>query len=180
MKLQHLGIMLSALAFVPQSQAAWLNTEKSFLATGIAVEAEKTAQPNIADMVAALTNELGVSESQATGGLGAIFNYAKDNLSAKKFNSISSALPGLSGLLNAAPDTSAKTSKHGLGGLMDKAANYNDSLKALNEVKKQFSALGLKPEMIGQFVNVTKQYLDTDQGKKIKDTLMQGLAKLAS
>jgi hypothetical protein len=46
--------------------------------------------------------------------------------------------------------------------LMDKAANYNDSLKAVNELKKQFEALGLKPEMIMQVVNSTKTYLDTD------------------
>ena len=81
--------------------------------------------------------------------------------------------------MGAVPDISEVASEGGLSGLMDKAANYNDSLKAVNELKKQFEALGLKPEMIMQVVNSAKSYLDTDEGKKIKEQLMQGLSQLS-
>jgi hypothetical protein len=77
------------------------------------------------------------------------------------------------------PDISDMKSEGGLSGLMDKAANYNDSLKAANELKKQFESLGLSPEMITQVVTSAQTYLDTDEGKKIKEQLMQGLSSLS-
>jgi hypothetical protein len=111
--------------------------------------------------------------------LASIFNYAKDNISAEQFSGMSDSLPGLDSLMSAVPDISEVKSEGGLGGLMDKAANYSDSLKSLNELKKQFEALGLSPEMITKVVESAKTYLDTDEGKKIKDQLMQALTKLS-
>jgi hypothetical protein len=81
--------------------------------------------------------------------------------------------------MGAVPDISEMTSESGYSGLLDKAANYNDSLKAVNELKKQFEALGLKPEMIMQVVNSAKAYLNTAEGQKIKQQLMQGLSTLS-
>ncbi|WP_340680171.1 DUF2780 domain-containing protein [Paraglaciecola sp.] len=181
MKLQNLSLIFAVLVFTSNSHAeGWLDSIKDFIGmeAKAQTEIEKPAMPNISDMVAAVTDQLGVNKSQATGGLGSIFNYAKDNLSGEQFSSISSALPGLSRLLSAAPNVSELASEGGIAGLMDKAASYNDSLKALNDIKKQFAILGLKPEMISQFIVVTQQYLETDEGKKIQDTLMQGLDKL--
>jgi hypothetical protein len=179
MKLQHLSIIVAALAFSPQSHAeGWLDSLKSML--GMEVEAEKPAMPNVSDMISSVSGKLGVSDSQASGGLASLFNYAKGNLSTEQFSGLTDSLPGVGDLLNSVPDVSNIASEGGLGGLMDKAANYSDSLKAVNDVKKQFEALGLKPEMIMQYVNAAKAYLDTDEGKKIKDTLMQGLSKLTA
>tara|TARA_R110002167_G_scaffold109303_8_gene278592 strand:+ start:3203 stop:3742 length:540 start_codon:yes stop_codon:yes gene_type:complete len=179
MKLQHLSLILAALAFSPQSHAeGWLDSLKSML--GMEVEAEKPAMPNVGDMISSVSGKLGVSDSQASGGLASLFNYAKGNLSTEQFSGLADSLPGVSDLLKSVPDVSNMASEGGLGGLMDKAANYSDSLKAVNDVKKQFEALGLKPEMIMQYVNAAKAYLDTDEGKRIKDTLMQGLSKLTA
>lgn len=189
MKLKYVAVVIASLAVAPQSQAAgWLDSIKGFLGMEVSanadtakdMEAEKASMPNISDMVASVANKLGVSDSQATGGLASIFNYAKNNLSVEQFSGLTESLPGLSGLLNSVPDVESKESSGGLGGLMDKAANYNDSLKTLNDVKKQFEALGLKPEMIMDYVNAAKTYLDTEEGKKIKETLMQGLSKLTT
>lgn len=178
MKLQHLSLIVAALAFTPHSHAeGWLDSIKSMF--GMEVEAEKAAMPNVSDMISSVGEKLGVSDSQASGGLAAIFNYAKGNLSSEQFSGLSESLPGLGGLLKSVPDISNMAGEGGLGGLMDQAANYSDSLKAINDVKKQFEALGLKPEMIMQFVNAAKAYLDTEQGKQIKETLMQGLSKLS-
>jgi L-rhamnose isomerase len=81
--------------------------------------------------------------------------------------------------MGAVPDISGIKPEGVLGGLMDKAANYNASLKAVNELKKQFEALGLSPEMIMQVVNSAKAYLETDEGQKIKEQLMEGLNTLS-
>ena len=176
MKISYLFIILPALAFTPQSHAeGWLNSIKSMFG----MEAETPAMPNVADMISSVSESVGIDKSQAEGSLASIFNYAKENVSAEQFSGLSDSFPGLDSLMGAVPDISEVASEGGLSGLMDKAANYNDSLKAVNELKKQFEALGLKPEMIMQVVNSAKSYLDTDEGKKIKEQLMQGLSQLS-
>ncbi|MDU0355416.1 DUF2780 domain-containing protein [Paraglaciecola aquimarina] len=179
MKLQHLGLIAAALVFTPQSHAeGWLDSLKSMF--GMEVEAEKPVMPNVTAMISSVGETLGVSDTQATGGLASIFNYAKSNLSSEQFSGLTESMPGLDGLLSSVPDISNMASEGQLGGLMDKAASYSDSIAAINAVKKQFEALGLEPEMIMQYINAAKAYLDTEEGKKIKDTLMQGLSKLTA
>ena len=176
MKVSYLFIVVSALAFSPQSHAeGWLDSIKSMFG----MEAETPAMPNVTDMISSVSESVGIDESQAQGSLASVFNYAKENISAEQFKGLSDSLPGLDSLMGSVPDISEMTSEGGLAGLMDKAANYNDSLKSVNELKKQFEALGLSPDMIMQVVNSAKAYLDTDEGKKIKDQLMQGLSKLS-
>ena len=175
MKKISILLTVAALSFQPQVQAqGWLDSLKSMIGMG----EEKAATPNISDMVSAVTDSLGVTESQATGGLGSLFNYAKDNISTDQFSQLSSALPGVGDLLKAASDVSKMASEGGIGGLLDKAADYSDSLKAINDVKKQFETLGLGPEMITQFIGKAKEYLDTDEGKQAKELLSKGLAQL--
>jgi hypothetical protein len=176
MKVSYLLIVVTALAFSPPSHSeGWLDSIKSMFG----MEAETPAMPNVADMISSVSGSVGIDESQAKGSLASVFNYAKENISAEQFSGLSDSLPGLDSLMDAVPDISGMTSEGGLGGLMDKAANYNDSLKAVNELKKQFEALGLSPEMIMQVVNSAKTYLDTDEGQKIKEQLMKGLNTLS-
>jgi hypothetical protein len=177
MKTISLLLVVATLSIAPQTQAqGWLDSLKSM----IGIEQEKAEMPNISDMVGSVTDSLGVTQSQASGGLGALFNYAKDNISAEQFSRLSGALPGVDELLKAAPDVSAMASEGGLGGLMDKAANYNESLKAINDLKKQFESLGLDPEMIAQFATKAKEYLDTEEGQQAKELLIEGLGKLTN
>lgn len=132
-------------------------------------------------MIPMLTDSLGVTTPQAEGGLGSIFNYAKGNLSTDQFGQLASALPGVDSLLAAAPDVSNVTeSSGGLGGLLNTAAQYSDSLKAVNTVSQQFEALGLDTEMVMQFVQVAQQYLNTEQGQQAKQLLMNGLGGLTN
>jgi hypothetical protein len=176
MKRIYLLIVVSALAFSPPSQAeGWLDSIKSMFG----IQAETPAMPNVVDMISSVSESVGIDESQAKGSLASVFNYAKENISAEQFSGLSDSLPGLDSLMGAVPDISGMTSEGGLGGLMDQAANYNDSLKAMNELKKQFEALGLSPDMIMQVVSSTKAYLDTDEGQKVKQQLMQGLNTLS-
>lgn len=172
-------IILSALAFAPQSHAeGWLDSIKGLF--GLSDETQEVqATPNVTDMVSAVGESVGISQSQASGSLASIFNYAKDNISSEQFGELSGALPGLDSLLTAVPDISQVTSSGGLSGLMDQAANYSDSLKSLNDLKKQFDALGLDPQQIMQVVNSAKAYLDTEEGQGIKAMLVEGLGKLS-
>lgn len=175
MKKINLLLAVAALSIAPHTQAqGWLDSLKNMIGIG----QEKAATLNISDMVSSVTDSLGVTQTQASGGLSSLFNYAKDNISTEQFAQLSGALPGVDELLKVVPDVSEMASEGGLGGLMDKAANYNESLKAINNVKKQFESLGLDPEMIAQFATKAKEYLDTDEGKQAKELLSKGLGKL--
>lgn len=183
MKKSIILLTLTSLSLSSHAQEqSWLDKLKSLV--GIEVSQEQKAEnieqqmPNIGDMVSQVTHSLGVNKTQAEGGLASIFNYVKGNISGQQFSQLSQALPGVGNLLNAVPDISQLSNTQGLGGLLDKAAQYSDSVKALNDVKKQFEALGLKPEMISDFADQAQKYLDTEQGQQAKGLLSQGLTKL--
>lgn len=144
------------------------------------VKAPAVAMPSATGLVDMLTSSLDVNADQASGGMGAIFNYVKSNVSMEQFSQLASSVPGIEGLVGQMPDVSNLNSgsSEGLGGLLDKASEYSDSLKSINQVTKQFEALGLKPEMISSFITTAQTYLDTEQGQQAKQLLTSGLGKL--
>ena len=168
-------------------ETSWFDSLKNLVGLGDkteqTVEAKAAATPNSDGLINMLTSSLDVNSDQATGGMGAIFNYVKNNVSAEQFSQLASAVPGVQGLIGQMPDTSkldsgSDSSAGGLGGLLDQASQYSDSLKSINEVKRQFEALGLKPEMITSFISTAQTYLDTEQGQQAKQVLTAGLGKL--
>lgn len=163
-------------------ETSWLDSLKNLVGLGETKEqvVDTPAIPSTDGLVAMLTSSLDVNADQASGGMGAIFNYVKDNVSVEQFSQLAKAVPGVEGLMSQMPDTSKLNSgsSEGLGGLLDKASEYSDSLKSINQVKKQFEALGLKPEMISSFISTAQTYLDTEQGQQAKQVLTAGLGQL--
>ena len=163
-------------------ETSWLDSLKNLVGLGEtkeqSVDANTSAMPSTDGLVDMLTGSLDVNSDQASGGMGAIFNYVKNNVSTEQFSQLAKSLPGVEGLVGQMPDVSKLSSSEGLGGLLDKASEYSDSLKSINDVKKQFEALGLKPEMISSFVSSAQSYLDTEQGQQAKQVLTDGLGKL--
>jgi len=161
-------------------ETSWLDSLKNLIGLGDAKEqvVDASATPSAGGLVDMLTGSLDVSSGQAAGGMGAILNYVKNNVSSEQFTQLAKSLPGVDGLVSQMPDISKLSSGEGLGGLLDKASQYSDSLKSINDVKKQFEALGLKPEMISGFVTTAQSYLDTEQGQQAKQILTDGLGKL--
>lgn len=74
----------------------------SLVAMGVQAQAPAAAAPNNG-LVGLLTKQLHISPQQAQGGAGAIFGLVKTKVSPEQFSKISSAVPGMDGLLNAAP-----------------------------------------------------------------------------
>jgi len=172
-------------------ETSWLDSLKNLVGLGEVKEqsVEEKAQsldvdtsmmPSTEGLLGMLTSGLNVNTNQASGGMGAILNYVKSNVSTADFSQLAESLPGAAALVSQMPDISKLTSgsSDSLGGLLDKAAEYSDSLKSINDVKKQFEALGLKPEMISDFVSSAQSYLNTEQGQQAKQILTAGLGKL--
>lgn len=172
-------VLVSTLTFSAASYAddGWFGSLKSMLGFGDSAEeaVAQPAMPSAEGLMEALQGNLGVTSDQAEGGMASIMNYVKNNASSDKFSELSNAIPGLDSIMGSVPDIKELGSSDGLSGLMSKAAEYSDSLKGLNELKQQFEALGLKPEMIMGFIEQAKSYLDTEQGQEAKKLLTDSL-----
>ena len=88
-----------------------------------------------------ITKQLGVSDSQASGGIGSMLKLAQEKLSAGDFDQVAKAIPGTSSYLESA--------KKLLGG-----GNVGDS----SGLQSAFSKLGLGPDMVGKFKTVLTQF----------------------
>ena len=148
-------------------------------AKAAAISSQAGTSISALDMIPMLTSSLGVNKNQAEGGLGSLFGYAKGQLSSDESSQLSSALPGLDSLIGMAPKAEASSKQQsGIGGLLNTAAQYNESLKGIDQLNQQFQALGLKPEMVGQFANTAMKYLNSTQGQQAGTLLKQGLSAL--
>lgn len=100
-----------------------------------------------ATLVNDLSSQLGVSTEQAAGGTAALFSLAKSQLSGDQFSGVTDQVSGLGTLLGGTGNS---------GGLL---SGVLGNVKTLAGVQQAFSALGLSPEMIGQFTPIITQFL---------------------
>jgi hypothetical protein len=126
-----------------------------------------------ADLVGLLTEQLGVTDDQAAGGAGAIFEYAKGQLGANDFSQIAQVVPNMDTLLDAAP----KSETEGLvdQGLSALGADTGSSLGKLAALAGPFSQLGLSPEMVSQYVPIVLDYVKSTGGETTMGLLRSAL-----
>ena len=124
------------------------------------------------DLVGLLTKNLGVTDQQAEGGAGAIFNSAAQQMSAEDFTTISDALPEVDSLMAAAP--AADTGSGTLGGLSSMLSKGGGGMASLADLAGSFSKLGLSGDMVGKFIPIVLEYAQAQGGDEIA-----GLLKMA-
>jgi hypothetical protein len=142
----------------------------------MAVLPGRAAAADAGGLVNALTSQLGVSKPQAEGGAGALFNLAKQRMAPDQFGQVQSQIPGIDGLMGAAPggtSNSGANSGSNSGGLAGMATGALGSvggggaaggLGALAPLAGSFSTLGLSPDMAGKFLPVVLEYLNSSGG----------------
>ncbi|WP_281648804.1 DUF2780 domain-containing protein [Parendozoicomonas sp. Alg238-R29] len=140
--------------------------------------ATSTIQDIAAGLIPALTQQLGVSETQASGGMGALFQLAKGNLTGDDFSQLSQSIPDMTTLLNAAPKLDPNSVESQLGGWLAKAGSAGETLNDLAQLKSQFDTLGLDAAMISKFATTAINYLQSDEGKQTAALLQKGLGAL--
>lgn len=111
-------------------------------------------QAQTSDLVGMLTSQLGVSEQQASGGAGSLLNFAKGQMGSGDFDVVSSALPEVDGLMDAAPEASSGV----LGSGSSLLGGSTGGLGDMAGVAGTFSDLGMSPEMVNEFVPVILEY----------------------
>jgi len=121
-------------------------------------------------LIGSLTDLLGVNKEQATGGAGAVFREAKNNMSAGDYSQLLSAIPGIDSLIQAAPQAS---------GLAGKATSLfgssSNSLQGLSALTDSFSKLGLSPEMVNKYVDVVLDFVQSEAGQQTMTMLKSAL-----
>ncbi len=125
------------------------------------------------DLLGALTSQLGITSEQASGGAGALFKMAQDSLSESEFAQIADVVPGIQEMMSAAQSTNDKSS--GVGALTsmlgDKSAAGN--MAGLASV---FSGLGMDSNMVGQFMPIILDYLQSAGGETVASLMKGALA----
>ena len=129
------------------------------------VDVSKTANP---ELVGALAKELGSTATQAEGAAGALFGLAKSKLQPAEWTKVAGAVPGIDGLLKAAPALAAGGAASAIPGA--------DKLGGLSSLAGAFSKLGLKPEMAMKAVPVITSFVTKSGGADI-GKLLAGVLK---
>lgn len=120
-------------------------------------------------LVSSLSKELSVSHTQARGGAGALFTLAKSRLSPDEFGKVSSAVPGMSSLLRAAPAMGQKSEFSGL------ESSLPGNMGRMAEVAEAFHKLGMSPEMAGKFLPVMSKFVEARGGSSTAGLLEKAL-----
>lgn len=121
-------------------------------------------------LIGSLTDLLGVSGEQATGGAGAVFREAKNNMSAADYSQLLSAIPGIDSLIQAAPEVSnlAGSASSLLGG-------SSGTVKGMSALTDSFAKLGLSPDMVNKYVDVILNFVKSEAGQQTMTMLKSAL-----
>ena len=141
---------------------------------GMNVQAQ-TAVPTPAtstssSLVRQLTKGLSITPTQARGGAGSLFALAKTRLSDDEFSKVSSAVPGMSGLLKAAPALSEPHSE-----LSSLESSLPGNMGRTVEVAEAFHKLGLSPSMAAKFIPVMTKFVESKGGLSTASLLEKAL-----
>jgi hypothetical protein len=121
-------------------------------------------------LIGSLTDLLGVSQEQATGGAGAVFREAKNNMSSGDYSQLLNAIPGIDSLIQAAPQVS---------GLAGKATSMfgssSGSLQGMSALTDSFAKLGLSPDMVNKYVDVIMNFVQSEAGQQTMTMLKSAL-----
>jgi hypothetical protein len=136
---------------------------------GIMINVNSAALAADLGLVKSLTSKLGVTDEQATGGSGAIFNLAKQNLSKSKFAQISKAVPGIDKMMKAAPKTESDNGM--LGSASSLIAKDAPAVSKAASLTNSFSKLGMNADMLDKFTPIILDYVKSKGGDKTMNIL---------
>jgi hypothetical protein len=118
------------------------------------------------ELVGQLTKQLSITPQQAIGGSGALFGLAKSRLKPTDFTKIADVVPGMDGLLKAAPKPKSDNNPmNAMAGMLPGKAG------GLASVASSFKSLGLSPEMASKFVPVMTQFVQLKGGDSVASLL---------
>jgi hypothetical protein len=115
------------------------------------------------ELIQQLVAGIGINQQQAEGGVGLLMGLVKDKLSTGDFAQVAEAVPGLEGLIDAAPQAG------GLGGLLGGVVSALGGTEVGNlaSLASGFSKLDLDAGTVGQFIPILLSFLQSQGGKDL-------------
>ena len=129
---------------------------------------DQTASP---ELVGHVVSELGVTPKQAQAAAGTLFGLSKTKLSAADFAKVAGAVPGMEGLLKAAPAAGKQSALDVIAG----QAGAATGLGAVASVASTLTKLGLKPEQIAKLAPSVIKAVESKGGAEIAGLLAGAL-----
>lgn len=131
-----------------------LQQDKQILQGGDAATTVAPAADSSTGLTEVLMQQLGVTQQQAQGGAGALFQLAKSRMTGSDFTALSHSVPDMQSLLGAAPAAGTL----GSGGMAG-----------------TFLQLGLTPDMVQKFIPTIVQYVEGTGGSALATALRSAL-----
>lgn len=127
------------------------------------------------DLISKLVDALGITEKQAEGGVGALFNNAKENLSTEDFNKAAEAVPGVDKYMADVPSADSG----GAGGLLKSSGLSSlggsaSKIGSMAGLAGTFSKLGMNAETMTKFVPIVTDFMESEAGSSVAG-LLKGL-----
>ncbi|MDI1293990.1 MAG: DUF2780 domain-containing protein [Methylobacter sp.] len=139
-------------------------------------QAVNTAQPlPTGSLTELLTQRTGVTEAQAQGGAGALFQVAKKTMQADSFSQLEQSVPGIQEMLGAVP---AQTQQGGWAGKLSSITGASGGTAGnLLSVVSSFQQQGMSPQMVQQFIPVVIDYVKARGNDTLANTLSSALIR---
>ena len=128
-----------------------------------------TAKASSSELVSQLSKGLSISPTQAKGGAGSLFALAKSRLSTDEFSKVAAAVPGMGGLLKAAPSVG------GSSGLSSLESALPGNMGRMAETAEAFNKLGLSPSMAEKFLPIMSKFVGSNGGSGTASLLEKAL-----
>ena len=125
------------------------------------------------ELIETLVSQLGITSEQAQGGAGSLLQLAKDKLGDQDFSQLANQIPGLDGIIGAAPETGQAANL--VGGLAS-AVGIDKDLGGLAKAADGFKKLGLDTGMVAKFVPILLSFVRSKGGDTIAG-MLEGVLK---
>ena len=135
-----------------------------------------TGNAGTMDLITQLVDALGITDKQAEGGVGALFNNAKENLSTEDFNKASDAVPGVEKYMAETPSTDSGSDAGGLlksSGLSSLGGSAS-KIRSMAGLADSFSKLGMNTETMTKFIPIVTDFMESKAGSGVAG-LLKGL-----
>ncbi|MCL1125156.1 DUF2780 domain-containing protein [Shewanella surugensis] len=173
-----LRLLLLLLMFTPNAHASQIDnlTETMNKMSNMTNSVTPMVTKGQRDLVTMTMDQLGISQTQAKGGLGSLLSMAKSSLGDNRFSPIANSIPNINTLLQATPqlDTSSP-----LSALSNQMGNLSPSAKGGLMVYNAFDKLGLSKGLVDPMMDIIEDYLNTDGTQGASDLLMKALTPLS-
>ena len=154
--------------------ALYLRTFGTIVAVAVVLAWPGTGRAQTSELVGLLTSQLGVSEPQAAGGAGSLFNFAKGQMSASDFDLVSNALPEIDDLMDSAPQ-SGDGVLGSAGALLGGSSGGQENMAGVADA---FSSLGMSPDMVNKFVPEILKYAQSAGNEQAMELLQTAFTAL--